>query len=266
MSTLTDFSSLTTSILVGIAFITFGIWYLVHYGESKTNSIAIQSDKKLSSAILFFMVCWAVVAFALSWAGAFQASKNAFFPMIAIGIALPLVAGILLVSRSKRFEEILNNIPQHWLVGIQIYRSIGILFLVLYSAGRLPGVFALPAGIGDMAIGLSAPIVAYFYATSSKRSCLAVLFWNLAGIADLVVAITIGFLSSASQFQLLSQNNPNTMITAFPLVLIPTFAVPLSIVLHLASLKKLRSAIKQPGLENQNIVKCIWGRLESCRS
>jgi hypothetical protein len=35
---------------------------------------------------------------------------------------------------------------------------------------------------------------------------------------------------------------PNDLIGAFPLVLIPTFLVPISIVLHLASLTKLRRA------------------------
>jgi len=33
---------------------------------------------------------------------------------------------------------------------------------------------------------------------------------------------------------------PNELISAFPLVMVPVFSVPLSILLHLASLKKLR--------------------------
>ena len=239
---------------------------MVRYGEIKSNLIATQTYKKQSSIILIFMLSWFAIAFTLSLAGIFQAIEESFFPNIAIGIALPFATGITYIARSKKFEEILNFIPQHWLIAFQIYRLLGILFLLLYSAEKLPGVFALPAGIGDLAIGLSAPIVAYFYTAGYKRSCLAILVWNLAGIADLVLAITLGFLSSPSQFQLLSPNNPNAMITAFPLVLVPTFAVPLSIVLHLASLKKLGSAVKQSGVENQNIVRCIWGRLASCWS
>jgi len=40
--------------------------------------------------------------------------------------------------------------------------------------------------------------------------------------------------------QLVALDSPNVLISAFPLVLIPVFLVPLSILLHLASLAKLR--------------------------
>ena len=60
------------------------------------------------------------------------------------------------------------------------------------------------------------------------------------GLLDLVVALGTGFLTSPSPFQLLSLAAPNTLVSAFPLVLIPVFAVPLSVLLHVASLMKLR--------------------------
>ena len=60
---------------------------------------------------------------------------------------------------------------------------------------------------------------------------------NFVGIADLMLAVSTGFLTSPSVFQVLSTNAPNYAITRFPLVLIPTFAVPVSILLHLGALK-----------------------------
>jgi hypothetical protein len=59
------------------------------------------------------------------------------------------------------------------------------------------------------------------------------------GLSDLAVAVTTGFLSSPSPIQSLTFDNPNTLITAFPLVMIPVFLVPLAVLLHLASLAKL---------------------------
>ena len=44
-------------------------------------------------------------------------------------------------------------------MSIQVYRALGLIFLVLYAEGRLPGAFALPAGCGDVLVGLLAPIV-----------------------------------------------------------------------------------------------------------
>jgi hypothetical protein len=53
------------------------------------------------------------------------------------------------------------------------------------------------------------------------------------------VAVTTGFLTSPSAVQRFALEAPNDLISAFPLVLVPTFLVPISIVLHVASLKKL---------------------------
>jgi hypothetical protein len=55
----------------------------------------------------------------------------------------------------------------------------------------------------------------------------------------LVVAITTGFLSSPNPFQVLALDRPNLLMSHFPMALIPTFAVPLFILLHIASLTKL---------------------------
>ncbi len=65
------------------------------------------------------------------------------------------------------------------------------------------------------------------------------MLWNWFGLSDLAVALTTGFLSAPSRFQILSLDAPNFLIGSFPLVMIPIYAVPLSIVLHLASLSKI---------------------------
>lgn len=62
--------------------------------------------------------------------------------------------------------------------------------------------------------------------------------WNAFGLLDLVVAVGTGFLTSPSPLQLLSLQSPNELISAFPLVMVPVFAVPLSVLLHVASLAK----------------------------
>ena len=109
---------------------------------------------------------------------------------------------------------------------------------ILYVTGKLPGLFAWPAGIGDVVVGLSAPLVALAYARNPIRNAGWVKAWNAFGILDLTVAVTTGFITSPSA--LFSYEPPNELITVFPLVLIPVYLVPLSILLHLASLKKLR--------------------------
>jgi hypothetical protein len=79
------------------------------------------------------------------------------------------------------------------------------------------------------------------------------LSWNVVGILDLVVAVATGFLSSPGPFQVLALENPNLLITTFPLVLVPLYAVPLSILLHLAALKRLKVAV---GASSDRHFKC----------
>ena len=81
------------------------------------------------------------------------------------------------------------NVPQSWIVGVQLYRVLGVIFLVLYASGKIPGAFALPAGIGDVLTGLLAPIVALGYARGRPGAERRVLAWNVFGLLDLVVAV-----------------------------------------------------------------------------
>src|SRR6185312_3662325 len=56
--------------------------------------------------------------------------------------------------------------------------------------------------------------------------------WCLFGIADLVVAVTMGALTSPGRAHLLAFDAPNLLISSYPLVMVPTFAVPLALMLH----------------------------------
>jgi hypothetical protein len=161
-------------------------------------------------------------------------------PTIQYGLLLPIITGLVLYRFWPTLRRAVEAVPQEWMVGLQFYRALGVIFLVLYAQGWLPGAFAWPAGSGDTAVGLLAPVVAIAYAQKWRRAAGAVLIWNLVGIADLVVAVGTRFLTSPSPLQKLALDAPNELIAAFPLAMVPVFLVPLSILLHLASLQKLR--------------------------
>jgi hypothetical protein len=183
---------------------------------------------------------WLALALFLGWLNIFRTAYDQRFPYIALAMGIPIVIGAALIRWSGRVREIIDVMPQNWLVGFQLYRVVGAIFLVLYAAGLLPGIFAIPAGYGDVFVGLTAPLVAIGYARYHSQSDQFVALWNWFGIADLVIAVATGFLSAPSRLQMFSLDAPNLLIGSFPLVMIPIYAVPLSIVLHLASLTKLR--------------------------
>ena len=94
-----------------------------------------------------------------------------------------------------------------------------------------------------MLVGVLAPVVAVAYARAPHKNADLVSAWNLFGLADLVVAVTAGFLTSPSPFQLFAFDLPSELVSQFPLVLVPVFLVPVSVLLHLASLTKLRAGM-----------------------
>lgn len=188
--------------------------------------------------IATLLLAWGGVAIVTSWLGLYQGGSNRV-PTLQFGLVIPIVLGVLLYLGWGTLRRVVDAVPQSWMVGVQFYRALGVIFLILLAQGRLPGAFAWPAGTGDVFVGLAAPLVALAYSQSRPNASRWVRAWNWLGLTDLVVAVTTGFLSSPSPLQKLAFDSPNLLISAFPLVLVPVFLVPLSILLHLASLRKL---------------------------
>lgn len=254
-------SIMTWTISTSMCSLAFLIWGLLVF-FARRSSMQEAARRRFSIVSGVYLLGWLFLALALARAGVFQASPSTVFPAIALGITLPTLAGVLLLRWSPLLNSVIEAIPIQWLVSIQLYRAFGIIFLVLYASGHLPAEFAIPAGVGDVLVGVFAPVVGYLFYKGYRWSCLAVLGWNLVGLLDLVIAVTVGFLSSPGPFRVLAVETPNELITAFPLVLVPVFAVPLSIVLHLATLKRLRSVLS---VASNNGFKCD-GQLLRCAS
>jgi hypothetical protein len=228
---------LTPFVLVGTFTAAAAVLFGLPRALERAGWIARQRRRASITASLL-LIAWLCVALVTARLGFYHGASSQI-PAIQYGILLPITLGMVLFWRSSPFRRVIQALPQAWIVGLQLYRTEGVIFLILYAGGHLPGVFAWPAGVGDILVGLLAPIVAARLTRNSTHSTGWLRAWNLFGIADLIVAVTTGFLSSPSRFQIFALGAPNTLITAFPLVMIPIFLVPLAILLHLASLKKI---------------------------
>jgi hypothetical protein len=156
-------------------------------------------------------------------------------PRIPIALLTTLAAGYLLLL-SGTFRAIISGIPQHWLIAIQTFRILGGVFLVRYFQGELPGLFAIPAGVGDVLTGLFAPLVAYWWVAGKPYARTAAIAWNLFGMADLINAVVLGALTGGGGGGIV-----------FPIVLIPIYAVPRAFLVHSYSLiGLLRKTSRQP--------------------
>ena len=163
---------------------------------------------------------------------------------ILLGVTVPLVVFVSAYLGSAVFRKFILAADAGLLTAIQAWRAGGLSFLALHAHGVLPGLFAWPAGLGDIAIGISAPWV--MLALIRRPDFLASRFfvvWNLLGILDLVVAVSTGALSSGFISGLAGKVTTGPM-AQLPLVLIPAYFVPLFIMLHLAALFQTRQMRK----------------------
>ena len=185
-----------------------------------------------------FVGLWLLLAFTLSMRGFFSRASADVVPPIAYSL-LPLAIGYLAFLTMRSARMVVEEIPLHWMIGMQLYRAVGVVFLVEWMLGAMPGAFALPAGIGDVGIGLAAPLVASLVKRRAPNARVAAIVWNVLGIADLSVAVTMGVLTSPGPLHRLAFDTPNVAITMMPLVLVPTIAVPFSLLAHLLTLHRL---------------------------
>ncbi|HMK71305.1 MAG TPA: hypothetical protein VK442_10085 [Xanthobacteraceae bacterium] len=165
----------------------------------------------------------AVVAIAWLLSVLLLASNNFFRndvvpPRIPLALGLTLMFGYMLLL-SKDFRTIIGAIPQHWLIGVQVFRALGGVFLIRWWQGDLAAVFAIPAGVGDVLTGIFAPVVAYWWFSAKPYARRAAIAWNLFGMADLVMAVAIGASIQGSGM-------------AFPIVMIPIYGVPRAFLIH----------------------------------
>jgi hypothetical protein len=180
------------------------------------------------------------VVFVLGGAGAIARPPGTPPIPILIGAVGPVLLFLGAYSIWPAFRESVLSLDLTLATSIQAWRAAGLGFLALYAHGILPGAFAWPAGLGDIAIGVTAPWVvqALLHRPGFATSRLFEV-WNLLGILDLVVAVSAGGLSSMLATGMTGEVTTRPM-SQLPLVLIPAYLVPLFVMLHLTALFQAR--------------------------
>jgi hypothetical protein len=176
-----------------------------------------------------------------------SASLNGVGGLILLGLSAltPIILFGVWFYVSPAFKEHVLSLNPAILTAVQTWRVGGIVFLILLMNGILPPSFAYPAGIGDMAIGITAPFVAYAW-SRKKLSPWGFILWQTAGMADLIVAVTTGVLSSPSKIGILAGGVSTQVMGMLPMSLIPTFAVPLFFILHIICIAQVRKLKREP--------------------
>jgi len=197
--------------------------------------------------IYTLVVTWFIATLTISALGGFTNAYNRLGVSVAAGALTPLIAFFICFFASKRFREYTMSLSPVLLTAAQSFRLIGFVFVLLEAHRLLPAIFALPAGYGDMFIGATAILAAWKLAGNRRRG--PFITWQVLGITDLVTAVALGTTAPLVE----PHGVPVTLMTVLPLSLIPTFFVPLFLMLHVICIAQARkwpseSVRHEPGL------------------
>lgn len=153
--------------------------------------------------------------------------------LVPIAIFGVVIAGIVLYRRSPAVRAAVDRLDTRALLAVHVVRApIGLMFLLFYSRGMLPAIFAVRAGVGDTLAGLGALLG--ILAFKNRKYLLS---WNVLGLVDIAMSV------ATAQKVLVFDPDPIAIRTteAFPFPLIPFVVVPAVVLTHLAMLKRLRA-------------------------
>jgi hypothetical protein len=227
--------SIELILLATDALIAVAVWSIVSSGASRSD-LAPADQRRVRIGTGFFLAIWLGAALLLAPSPESLLTRDPRFltPQVPLFLVVPLALALLAVALSSALRRALAAASLPALIGVQLYRTIGLVFLILLAQGQLPARFALPAGWGDVAVGLSAPLVALAIARGAGGSRTLATAWNGLGLLDLFVAVGMG------SGLLVPKLGSASAMGVFPLIMVPAFAVPVSVLLHLIALRRLR--------------------------
>jgi hypothetical protein len=185
---------------------------------------------------------WFALILVIGASGALDPVRGFGVPALALTVALPTVALVYAFFAAPSVGAAMLATPLPALVAVNSIRILGVIFVTLYAAGKLPAPFAPSAGWGDIFAGATALPVAWSIARFGSRVRALALLWNTIGIADLVAALAFGASSAPGPLQVFVGPPTSEMMTTLPWLIIPGFIVPCLFFIHLVIFYRLAGA------------------------
>jgi len=169
---------------------------LMPHASSTVRSTS--ADRKNIILTLYVVLIWFLLVLSGSLLGIFAQYPLAFYLVVGGPIVLS-VLGFLLSAAFRRFVHSLVGDPFS-ITAIQIYRVFGVSMAIQALRHALPTVFGLPAGFGDLFIGVTAGLAAASWSSGTRNGKAVFVLWNLLGILDLIIAISTGVLAAVTPY------------------------------------------------------------------
>jgi hypothetical protein len=208
-----------------------------------TFMLAVLAKKGLYNSNKVFYVV--LLFFGLYFSYVTVACLNGLFnkpflpPLVLLCCTFPLALFLFtVIINLKIFKEFLENIKLENLVSIHIFRLVGVFFLLLAFHNSLPKFFAIIAGLGDIITAITSIFVAKAIIQNKAYAKNLTLIWNTFGFLDIAfTAVTAILLTKLSIDKGIMGVDT---LAQFPYCFIPAFAPPIIIFLHVAIFSKIK--------------------------
>ncbi|MBL7858567.1 MAG: hypothetical protein JNM57_12835 [Cyclobacteriaceae bacterium] len=196
-----------------------------------------EKKKSLYRNIVIALIGWAAFTGIWSLSGIF--GNFSLFPFNAVPILLIPLIVVMWLTFSKTGVEITRFITPARLVRLQSFRIlVELLLWALLLAHVVPIQMTFEGRNFDILVGLTAPVVAYLV-VRNKIARTILIVWNVLGLALLINIVATAILSMPVPFRIFMNEPANTIVTTFPVSLLPSFLVPMAYFLHFLSLRQL---------------------------
>ena len=188
----------TAARLMTYALIAVGLWL----GLERTDLTPGQRRTTWLAAMVPFTL-WGAVAWSAAINGVFRTGVSPL-PVLPLAIFLPVIIGAPLLLLSKRVGQVLEVMPATCSSHFSF---------TAYSAASS----SLPGCVGCCPACSRCSAAPIAVATGTAQGRRAAIIWNIFGLADFAVAITLGLITSPGQFQLIVPNVPSIGAGAYPM-------------------------------------------------
>jgi hypothetical protein len=185
------------------------------------------------------LLLWFLTVVTLGATGALDAYSGAGVVGLGAVIIVPLTLLPLAFLAYPPTRAAASALPLAALIAVNIVRVLGVSFILLESAHRLPAPFAPVAGWGDVLVGVTAGPIAWLTLRRAKKARAWVLAWNLVGFVDLLTALALGTTSSPGPVRMFMDPPGTPIMTTLPWIIIPCFLVPSLEAIHVAIFHRL---------------------------
>jgi hypothetical protein len=201
-------------------------------------SFAMARTAASRAAVLLSLGAWFVLILAIGATGALSPVGGGA-PALGLTVVLPIATLVWAYRALPSVRHAMAATPLPALIGLHAIRVLGFAFIILYAEGRLPAPFAPSAGWGDVFMGATALPLAWAVTRFGARVRPLVVLWNALGVADLVVALTLGPLSAPGPLQVFVGPPDSSPMTTLPWLIIPGFLVPILLFTHIVIFNRL---------------------------